>query len=97
MGENTSFLMGIAGIGVSFIIALMGWMPYWIIFGVLICAGMLYDTKFFATGIAGGFSSGVFASFGWIPLAAYFTAIVLGTVFLGVKVAAMYVNTGAGK
>lgn len=97
MSENTSFIMGVAGIGVSFIIAIMGWMPLWIMFGVLILAGMLYNTKFFATGIAGGFSSGVFASLGWIPLVAYFTAVVLGTVFLAVKVAGMYVNTGQNK
>lgn len=94
MSEQTSFIMGIAGIGVSFIIALLGWMPAWVLFGVFIIAGMLYNTKFFATGIAGGFSAGVFASFGWIPLYAYFTALVLGTVFLAVKLASQYVNSG---
>lgn len=95
MGENTSFIAGIAGIGASFIVVLMDWMPLWVIFGTLVLAGLLYGTKFFATGVAGGFSSGVMASLGWIPLFAYFTAIVLATVFLAVRIAQMYFGLGS--
>jgi len=96
MGENTSFIMGIAGIGASFFMVLMGWFPTWLLFGVFVLAGLLYSTKFFATGIAGGFASGVFTFLGWIPSYLYFTAVVLATVLVAVKFADMYVNTGIG-
>jgi len=97
MSESTSFIMGMTGIGVSIFTIVLGWMPWWIVFGVLIYAGALYGTSFFATGIAGGFASGVFASMGWLPLVAYFTPIVLGALFLAVKVAGKYVNTGVNE
>lgn len=95
MSESTSFIMGAGGIGASLFMVLMGWAPWWLIFGTLIYAGALYNTKFFATGIAGGFASGVFAIIGWLPLLAYFTPVVLGTLFLAVRIADKYVNTGA--
>ena len=94
MGESTSFVIGAAGIGVSFFTVIIGWLPIWILFGSLILAAVLYDTKFFATGITGGFGAGVFASIGWLPLYAYFTPIVMAAVFLAVKVAGKYVNIG---
>lgn len=97
MSENTSFIMGIAGFGISFFMVLMGWLPLWILFGVFILGGLLYNTKFFATGISGGFVSGVFAFLGWLPLFAYFTSIVLAALLLAVKLSGMYVNTGQNK
>ncbi len=96
MGENTSFIMGITGIGVATIISILGWAPLWILFGVLVIAGCLYSSKFFATGIAGGFAAGTFAALDWLPLWIYFTGIILGTLFLAVKMAGKYVNTGVG-
>lgn len=94
MGESKSFVIGATGIGVSFFTVVIGWMPVWILFGVLIIGAVLYETKFFATGITGGFGAGVFASIGWLPLYAYFTPIVLAAVFLAVRVAGKYVNIG---
>lgn len=96
MAENTSFLIGIAGISTAVIISVMGWLPLWVLFGTLVIGGCLYSTKFFATSIAGGFSAGVFASMDWLPKWIYFTAIVLGGLFLAVQVAGKYVNTGVG-
>lgn len=97
MAENESFVIGIMGIAASLFTVIMGWLPAWILFGVFIIAGTLYGTKFFATGITGGFGSGIFAALGLFPLWAYFTSIVLATVFLAVKIAGMYVNTGQNK
>lgn len=97
MEESKSFLMGIAGLGVSLFPILLGWMPVWVVFGAFIIAGLLYNSKFFATGIGGAFGAGTFTFLGWIPSVAYFTAIVLGTVFLAVRVASLYVNTGQNK
>lgn len=95
--ENTSFIIGAMGIGISIIFVVMGWLPIWILFGVLVIAALLYNSKFFATGITGGFGTGVFASMGWFPLWGYFSAVVLATVLLAVKVAGMYINTGQNK
>jgi hypothetical protein len=97
MAEETSFLMGACAIGVSFFFAMMGWISPWILFGVLIFAAVLYETKFFATGAITGFSSGVFTAIGWLTPWIYFSAVVLGVVFLAVKVAGQYVNTGQNK
>ena len=97
MEESKSFMMGLAGLGISIFPVLLGWMPIWVVFGAFIFAGLLYNTKFFATGISGGFSAGTFTFLGWIPSFYYFTALVLGVVFLAVKIAAMYVNTGQNK
>lgn len=94
--ESNSFLMGIAGIGAAVLISLIGWLPLWVIFGVLVVAGCLYGSKFFATGIIGGFASGIFAAMDWLPRWIYFTAIVLGALFLAVQIAGKYVNTGVG-
>ena len=94
-GSN-SFLMGVAGIGASILLSLMGWMPLWVMFGVLVIAGCLYNTAFFATGIFGGFAAGTFAAMDWLPKWIYFTAIVLGALFLAVQIAGKYVNTGVG-
>jgi len=94
MSESTSFIMGAGGIGASIFMVIMGWAPWWLFFGTLIYAAVLYETKFFATGIAGGFASGVFAIIGWLPLMAYFTPVVLATLFLAIKIAGKYVNTG---
>jgi len=96
MGESSSFIMGAAGIGTSIIISLLGWAPIWILFGVIVIAGCLYNTKFFATGVAGGFAAGVFAAMDWLPRWIYFTVIILGALFLAVQVAGKYVNTGVG-
>jgi len=94
--QSKSFLMGISGIGASAIISLMGWLPLWVLFGVLVIAACLYNTAFFATGIVGGFATGVFAAMDWLPKWIYFTAIVLGALFLAVQIAGKYVNTGVG-
>ncbi len=94
--ESKSFLMGIAGIGASIFMSILGWLPLWVMFGVLVVAGCLYSTQFFATGIVGAFASGVFAAMDWLPRWIYFTAIVLGALFLAVQVAGKYVNTGVG-
>jgi hypothetical protein len=91
----TSFIMGAGGIGASFFMVLMGWAPWWLLFGTLVYAAVLYESTLFATGIVGGFASGVFAIIGWLPLLAYFTPLIVATVFLAVKVASKYVNTGA--
>jgi len=96
MGENSSFIMGAAGIGTAIVISVLGWAPLWILFGVLVIAGCLYNSKFFATGIAGGFAGGVFAALDWLPRWIYFTAIILMALFLAVQVAGKYVNTGVG-
>jgi len=96
MAENTSFIMGMAGIGAAVLISLIGWMPLWILFGVLVIAANLYETKYFATGIMGGFASGTFAAMDWLPRWLYFTAIVMSALFLAIKIAGKYVNTGVG-
>jgi hypothetical protein len=94
MAEGNSFIMGIAGIGMSFILTLLGWIPLWAIFAVLVYAAILYTTKFFATGIAGMFAVGVFTSLGWIEPIAYFSAVILGILFLAVKIASKYTTGG---
>lgn len=94
IASSKSFLMGIAGIGTSIFMSLLGWLPLWVMFGVLVIAGCLYNSEFFATGIVGGFASGVFAAMNWIPTWIYFTAIVLGALFLAVNVANKYVGSG---
>jgi len=96
MAEQTSFLIGIAGIGTATLISLIGWLPLWVMFGVLIIAATLYNTNFFSTGIAGGFASGTFAAMDWLPRWIYFTAIVLCALFLAIQIAGKYVNTGVG-
>lgn len=96
MAESNSFIIGIAGISMAVLISLLGWLPLWMLFGVLVIAGCLYNSKFFATGISGGFAAGVFAAMDWLPRWIYFTAIVLGALFLAVQVAGKYVNTGVG-
>lgn len=94
MSENTSFLMGIAGIGASVIISILGWAPLWILFGVLIVAGLLWNSAYFATGIGGAFASGTFAALDMLPKWIYFTALVLAALFLAVRIATKYVNVG---
>ncbi len=96
MGESNSFIIGATGIGASLIFALLGWMPLYILFGVLCAAGALYNSKFFASGIAGMFSVGVFSAIGWIPSIFYFTVVILVFLFLAQKMAGMYFNTGGG-
>lgn len=93
--EGKSFIMGISGIGMAVILSVAGFVPLWILFGVLVIAGVLYESKFFATGIVGGFASGVFAYMDWLPIWIYFSAIVLGALFLAIQMAGKYVNTGA--
>lgn len=94
MGESQSFIIGATGIGVSFFVVIMGWLPSYILFGSFILAAVLYGSKFFATGIAGGFGAGVFSALGWIPNWIYFTVVVIATVFLATRVAAKYINIG---
>jgi len=96
MAENTSFIIGMAGIGAAILISALGWLPVWVLFGVVVIAGCLYNSKFFATGISGGFASGVFAAMDWLPRWVYFTAIILMALFLAVQIAGKYVNTGVG-
>jgi hypothetical protein len=96
MAEGKSFVIGIVGILASLFFVVMGWMPEWVLFGVLIIASVLYETKFFATGIVGGFSVSVFTSIGWLPAWVYFTSVVIATVMLSVKMADKYINTGIG-
>lgn len=97
MPQSNSFLMGIAGIGTATIISLMGWLPLWILFGVLVIAATLYNSEFFATGIVGGFASGVFAAMNWLPKWLYFTAIVLIALFLAIKIAGKYTSGGGAQ
>ena len=96
MAQQTSFLIGMAGIGAAVLISLIGWLPLWVLLGVLIIAAILYNTNFFSTGIAGGFASGVFAAMDWLPRWIYFTCIVLAALFLAIQIAGKYVNTGVG-
>ena len=95
MAEGNSFVMGIAGICASILMSLLGWMPLWVLFGVLVIAGALYNSRFFATGITGGFGLGVFSAMDWVPRWIYFSTIILIALFLAVQVAGKYVNTGA--
>lgn len=93
MAENTSFLMGIAGIMAAILFSMLGWLPIYILFGTFVIAGCLYGSQFFATGIIGGFASGIFAAMDWMPIWIYFTAVIIMTLFLAIRVAAKYVNT----
>jgi hypothetical protein len=90
--EGISFLMGVSAIGGSLFVVLLGWLPLWILFGVFIIAGLMYNSKFFATAIVGGFASGTFTAVGWLPAFAYFTAVVLATVLLATRIADKYLN-----
>jgi len=92
MAESTSLIIGVSGIGVASVMSALGWLPVWVLFGVLVVAGCLYNSKFFATGIAGGFASGVFSAMDWLPKWIYFTAVILVALFLAVQLANKYVG-----
>lgn len=94
---GNSIVVGWMGILAAFFMVVIGWLPGWILFGVIVVGALLQDSKYFATGIIGTASTGAFVFIGWAPSWVFFSIIILATLLLAVRLAGMYVNTGQNK
>ncbi len=83
-----SFIVGFAGILGTLLMGLIGWMPLYMVVGVILMACLLYEQAMFATGIVGMTAISIFSSpsLGMFPIAMYWSIVIVVSFLLAIKV-----------
>ena len=103
MADNTSskadntgsaLVAGMVAIAVGGIFALIGYLPAWIFFSMLIIGAYSYGRSYFASGEVGALSAGTFTYYGWLPSYLFFSMIVIIAFLLASSWVAKQMNIG---